>query len=120
MEDVKTYDELLEEQEQERKKCKKNLKMGNWTYRPRNLTLFNHKVRYEVDLETMTDSAKVLDWIFQIEEKSNPKLMDLENFVRLLSWAIWCNFDNSSQGVFCPSGFTMKADWKKKEYTRKF
>jgi hypothetical protein len=120
MEEAKSYEELLEEIKQERKKCKKNIKMGNWVFRPRNLTLSNAKASYEVNLEVMTDSAKTLDWIFQIEEKSNPKLMDLENFVRLLSIAIWCNFYNTSQGVFCPGGLSMEVDWKKKEYTRKF
>ncbi len=113
---VKNYKELIEEMNKEREKCKKNITIGNWTFRPKNLTLFNSEAKYEVDLEKMTDSAKVLDWIFQIEGKISPKSFDLENFVRLLSIAIWCHFDEFAQGVFCPDGIGNEVNWKEKAY----
>ena len=114
--EVKSAKQFLEEMEKEREKCKKNITMGKWIFNPKNLTLFNSEARYEVDLEKMTDSAKVLDWIFQIEGKASTKLFDLENFVRLLSIAIWCHFDEFAQGVFCPDGIDNEVNWKEKSY----
>lgn len=40
-------------------------KWGNWTYHPENLTL-EHACGREIDLETCSTSAQMLDWIFQI------------------------------------------------------
>lgn len=42
---------------------------GPWKFDPKNLTL-THKNGYEIDVESWTTSAEVLDWIFQIQSKS--------------------------------------------------
>lgn len=43
---------------------------GLWKYRKSNLTLWCQKYQYEIDLEKITDSAKMLDWIFQVNSKT--------------------------------------------------
>jgi hypothetical protein len=52
---------------------------GPWTFNRKNLTL-THENGYEIDVETWTTSAQVLDWIFQIHAKgwedAAPALLD--------------------------------------------
>lgn len=48
------------------------MKVGNWTYIPETLVLKCTEERggYEVDLERCTNSAQILDWIFQVNMKT--------------------------------------------------
>jgi hypothetical protein len=43
---------------------------GDWELNAKNLTLYLKSHSYEIDLEAITDSAKMLDWIFQIRMKA--------------------------------------------------
>lgn len=46
---------------------------GKWTFNPSNLTITLNDpevYEYEIDLETITNSAQMLDWIFQIKKKT--------------------------------------------------
>ena len=42
---------------------------GPWKFNSKNLTL-THENGYEIDVESWTTSAEVLDWIFQIHSKT--------------------------------------------------
>ena len=42
---------------------------GPWRYDATLLTLTHEGAAYEIDLETCTSSARVLDWIFQVTAK---------------------------------------------------
>src|SRR5262245_17304600 len=53
---------------------------GNWRLKQSNWTLGHKKHGYELDLETITDSAQLLDCIFQAHHKrpfSNEDVRDL-------------------------------------------
>jgi len=44
---------------------------GKWTLNKASLTLdFTGGIAYQIPLDDMTDPAKILDWIYQIEEKT--------------------------------------------------
>lgn len=43
---------------------------GQWRFDPAALVLRHEETDYEIDLETCTSSASVLDWIFQIHGKT--------------------------------------------------
>lgn len=44
--------------------------MKHWEYNAKNLTITNKKYGYEIDLESIHDSASCLDWIIQIAHKT--------------------------------------------------
>ncbi len=50
---------------------------GEWEFNEDNLTLYCKKHDYEIDLERLTKSSEILDWVFQIHSKSwcTPELM---------------------------------------------
>jgi hypothetical protein len=77
---------------------------GNWVFHANNLTLFCDAGSYEIDLEQITDSAAMLDWIFQLRIKpwvTNDIIGDLitafENIFR-------------PQGTLCGQGINRKLD----------
>lgn len=45
------------------------MKWGPWTISEKHLTL-EHATGYEVSLRDCTDSAAILDWIFQVRQKT--------------------------------------------------
>jgi hypothetical protein len=49
---------------------KKRRRWGHWRYDPKLLTLTYLPYDYEVDLETCTNSAAVLDWVAQVAGKN--------------------------------------------------
>ena len=60
---------------------------GNWSVNPENLTLdYRHTngTLYDVPLWEMKNSAEVLDWIFQVEEKTWSTPEDVNNFITAL------------------------------------
>ena len=66
---------------------------------------------YEIDLERCTDSAQVLDFIFQVQSKNwaTPKLMF--DLLKALDQACEQYFGNPVQGVFCSLGIDRKVKW---------
>ena len=66
---------------------------------------------YEIDLERCTNSAQVLDFIFQVQGKqwATPKLMF--NLLRAFDRACGQCFGNPVQGVFCSLGVDHKVKW---------
>lgn len=43
---------------------------GPWKFFPDNLTLVHSPTGYEIDLEEIDTSAQMLDWIFQVQNKT--------------------------------------------------
>lgn len=77
---------------------------GNWQFHPHNLTLRYEPLRYEVDLEKITSSARMLDWIFQIAPKNwaTPKVRsDLLDALEALL---------QPQGNYCGAGRDVRPD----------
>ena len=73
------------------------MKRGKWTFKEELLVL-EHDNGYQVDLEELTTSAELADWIFQIAEKAWCSDTDLGIFVRMLN-EILC-----PQGTLCSQG----------------
>ena len=76
---------------------------GNWKYDPKYMTLTYTPYDYEVNLEQCTDSAEILDWIFQIKSKHwGPIAIDdfLTAIAELLDpQANYCSFGISKTAV---------------------
>jgi hypothetical protein len=79
----------------------KNVEMGIWIFKKKSLTIENKEDGYTVDLESITSSGEMLDWILQISYKKN---YDSCNFLKLLIYAIEWHFKKGPQGIFCPFG----------------
>jgi len=79
---------------------------GKWTYDPRGLTLRLDGLTFEVDLEDMTDSAQMLDWIFQVFAATGDE-KDICDFL----WALEEILDPQSN--YCSNGFGKAADPRK-------
>lgn len=56
---------------------------GNWTFNRKIMTI-EFKNGYEIDVDDMTSSAKVLDWIIQIAEKIWATPTDVGDLVLLI------------------------------------
>lgn len=61
---------------------------GRWTINATTaaleMTIPNTAQTYQVPLETMTDSATILDWVFQVAEKTWATSADVGDFVRAI------------------------------------
>jgi len=73
---------------------------GAWEYRPRTLELvfMDPYDVYAVDLERMTDSAEMLDWIFQIRKKTWATPQVVSDFLEALRDLL------NPQRNYCPGG----------------
>jgi len=66
---------------------------------------------YEIDLETFTSPAEVLDWILQVSGKPWCDRALLGELVAAIETACHEWFDDVAQAVFCPFGSTRRVDW---------
>ncbi len=73
---------------------------------------------YWIELDQLTDTAEIIDFIFQVAGKGWCKSKHIKEFVDCLNEVSDLYFDNSAQGVICPFGSFMKIDWNKKEKTK--
>lgn len=60
------------------------MRFGKWTVNESKLTL-DHDDGYQIDLEEMTCSAEMLDWIFQINAKPWATVDDLGQLIKALN-----------------------------------
>jgi hypothetical protein len=76
---------------------------GQWKYRADVFSLDNETQGYEVDLDTCTDSAQILNWVFQASSKewSNEASVDLIEAFRDIF---------NRQANVCPGGKGKKID----------
>ena len=61
--------EFIRSADEEHSKRVATLRWGDWVYDKELMTLTNLKHDYEIDLEEVSDSAAILDWIFQVFNK---------------------------------------------------
>jgi len=71
---------------------------GKWKFDAERLALVFGNGEYEVDLENMNSSAQMLDWIFQISNKSWATRKDVGDLVQALQDLL------SPQGNLCSMG----------------
>lgn len=71
--------------------------------------------QYEVDLERMTSSAGVLDWVFQCHNKACFSDADIRDLLRALNYMC-----DSVQGHFCSEGFDRGRPFPTKAIVAKF
>lgn len=83
------------------------MKWGNWYLDIETLTLCFKGSDYYIDLELIDSSAQMLDWIFQIAEKTTYTAKDAKDLLRALSDI----FD--PQANYCPSGTNKRANGSK-------
>jgi hypothetical protein len=74
---------------------------------------------YEIDLEEITDSAALLDWILQVNGKRWCDPWTLKAFLNVLNVACRDRFGKDAQGVFCPFEEDHDVDWKRRSSTPK-
>lgn len=66
---------------------------------------------YHVDLERLTDSAKALDAVLQVQGKAWARASLVNGFLDALGRACQVVHGNNAQGVFCPSGASRAVRW---------
>src|SRR5271157_5194900 len=83
-------------------------------FNPDNLTLLvNIGYWYEVDLEDCRNSAKLLDWIFQVAGKLDRDGAEIVwELLHSLNQASRLVFEKGVQGAFCPFGCDHEVDWR--------
>jgi hypothetical protein len=88
-------------------KMKAQKRWGNWVLNEDNLTLEHYRPGYKswdywVDLERCVTPAALLDWIFQILDRSFGGTEDIANFLRAVDDILYpqanlCSFGSSKQ-----------------------
>lgn len=73
---------------------------------------------YWIGLDQLTDTAEIIDFIFQVAGKGWCKSKHIKEFVDCLNEISYLYFDTSAQGVICPFGSFMKIDWNKRIKTK--
>lgn len=68
---------------------------------------------YQIDLERCTNAAGLLDHLLQIQMKTwcTPDLFN--EVIECLRDTAWTLFGNTLQGLVCPFGQSVYADWKR-------
>jgi len=91
------------------------MKTPGVVFHPENLTIIvqGEWCDYELDLERANTPSELLDWIFQITQKTwmTPELT--YQFLRALNEACRAVFRDGIQGTYCPWGSSRKVDWRK-------
>jgi hypothetical protein len=82
----------------------KTKRWGSWVFDSKRLVLELEEDRYEVDLETINDSAGMLDWIFQVHNKGWTTHEDMHNFLSALQFLF------HPQATLCSFGVNREID----------
>ena len=85
--------------------------VGPWTYDPVLYTVTHASRRYQIDLETVTTPAELLDILLQIATKSAGKTSSLADLVALLEAVSEELFQTTLGGLFCPAGESGTVQW---------
>jgi len=67
---------------------------GNWVFLD-NLTLYNQRLRYDVDLEEIVSKEDLLKWILHLGGKANRKEVDVGSFISLFCEVFYYLFEES-------------------------
>jgi hypothetical protein len=65
-----TLEQFVGREIRRRKELKRSPRWGEWRLNAKALTLTHSQTNYEISLDEMTDSAQILDWVFQIQAKA--------------------------------------------------
>ena len=87
--------------------------VGPWTYDPVLYTVTHASRRYQIDLETVTTPAELLDILLQIAAKSAGRTSSLADLVALLEAISEELFQATLRGLFCPAGEVSPVQWPK-------
>lgn len=87
--------------------------VGPWKYDPELYTVTHASRRYQIDLETLTTPADLLDILLQVATKSAGKSESLAALVALLEAVSEEVFQNTLRGVFCPTDQPRIIQWPK-------
>lgn len=71
--------------------------------------------RYEIDLETCTDSGQLLDFILQVSGKPWCDRALAGELLAAIETACERHFEETAQGVFCPGGMLTRVEWKRRK-----
>ena len=85
--------------------------VGPWTYDPVLYTVTHASRRYQIDLETVTTPAELLDILLQIAAKSAGKTSSFADLVALLEAISEELFQTTLRGLFCPAGEARTVQW---------
>lgn len=84
--------------------------------RKENINFYEGKKQlYSIHIHQLTDTAEVLDFLFQVSGKGWCKSKHIKGFLDCLEEVSDKYFDENAQGVFSPFGSFRKIDWKKKQ-----
>ncbi|MBM3225601.1 MAG: hypothetical protein FJZ47_17630 [Candidatus Tectomicrobia bacterium] len=85
--------------------------VGPWSYDPALYTITHASRRYQIDLETVTTPAELLDILLQIATKNAGKSTSLADLVALLEAISEELFQSPLRALFCPGGETRTVQW---------
>jgi hypothetical protein len=74
-------------------------KWGKWSLDEKDNLLVYGDDRYHIPLEAVTDSAKMLDWIFQLRTKRWFTAKDMSDFLEALNAIFWPQANLCSGGI---------------------
>lgn len=70
---------------------------------------------YGIELDKCSNSAQLLDWIFQLHNKSWVYPEIISEFLETIEKLCSSRLDNNAQGCFCPWGIDKEVNWKNDE-----
>jgi|TARA_R100000541_G_scaffold34462_1_gene42884 hypothetical protein len=71
-----------------KRKVKKKNKWGNWYHKSANNTLQNTRTRYYIDLDTLKTSRDLVDWIFQVANKTSTTRVEIADMIYALEYLL--------------------------------
>lgn len=78
---IMTAAEMSKQYDEQRRRLMANPKWGSWYLDRGTFELVNKKRGYPIDLDDCTDSAQILDWIYQVFQKGWSK-GEMEDLLR--------------------------------------
>jgi len=112
---IESLGDFLKEAESNRTERIKKSQWGYWKYNPNNLTLeiakkgaYPKSNPYYVDLEQCNTSAEMLDWIFQLKNKTWCSDKDIADLLRAFD-----DLMDTVQGKVCSGGINRRFNFKK-------
>lgn len=85
--------------------------VGPWIYDPTLYTVTHTSRRYQIDLETVTTPAELLDILLQIATKNAGKSTSLADLIVLLEAISEELFQTTLGELFCPGGEPRMVQW---------
>ena len=71
-----------------KRKVLKKKTWGNWYHNSANNTLQNARTRYYIDLDTLITSRDLVDWIFQVANKTSTTRVEIADMIYALEYLL--------------------------------